>query len=274
MPTTIWRGTISFGLVTIAVSLMPAEKKQKLAFRLLDKKSLTPIKNQRVNEETGKPIEWNDVVRGYEIERDHFIVVSDDDLKAANVEATQTIDVLSAVKAEDVPLELFETPYFLQPERGGKKAYALLREALKDADRIALAKIVIRTRQHLCALVPKDDMLLLEILRYPYELRDATALDLPGHGEKELKAIGVTKAELDLAHQLVATIAKDFDPDAEEYRDVYRDDVMALIEKKAKGGEVTAAPAPTEKAGEVVDIMSLLRRSLDEAKSEKVKVKA
>jgi len=268
MPHAIWRGIISFGLVTIPVSLLPAVQPRELAFHLLDDRDLSPIHNKRVSERTGQEVEWEHVAKGFEVEKGRFVLVTDDDLRAANVEATQTIDVLAAVCGDEIHPELFDTPYYLQPEKAGRKAYLLLREALKSAKRVALAKIVIRTRQHLAAIVPDGDLLLLAVLRYPDELRDTGTLDLPGTGADALKSAGVTDAELVLAQQLVATISRPFDPEAPEYRDTYRDDLMALIEKKAQGAEPVAA-APPEAAGpggEVVDIVALLKRSLDEAK--------
>jgi DNA end-binding protein Ku len=263
----IWRGTISFGLVTIPVTLLPAVQPRGLAFHLVDERDLAPIHNKRVNEKTGKEVAWEHVVKGFEVDKDRFVVVTDDDLRAANVEATQTIDVLAAVCADEIHPELFDTPYYLQPEKAGRKAYLLLREALRSAKRVALAKIVIRTRQHLAALVPDGDLLLLAVLRYPNELRDVGEFELPRSGEKAIKAAGATKAELDLAEQLVATISRPFDPAAPEYRDTYSDDVLALIEKKAAGAAPGApvAKAPS-KGGEVVDIVALLKKSLDEAK--------
>jgi DNA end-binding protein Ku len=270
MPHAIWRGTISFGLVAIPVSLLPAEQPRELTFHLLDDRDLSPVHNRRVNERTGAEVPWEHVTKGFEIGTGRFVVVTDEDLRQANVEATQTVNVLAAVCADEIPPELLSTPYYLQPEKAGRKAYLLLREALKDAKRVALATIVIRTRQHLAALIPDGDLLLLELLRYPYELRDVSELDLPGSGAKSAKTAGVTRAELDLARQLVATISKPFDPDAAEYRDTYRDDVMALIERKASGAlaPVSESP-PAPAASEVVDIVALLKRSLDEAKRAK-----
>jgi DNA end-binding protein Ku len=216
-------------------------------------------------------VPWEHVVKGYEVTKGRFVTVTDDELRAANVEATQTIDVLAAVCADDIPPELLSAPYYLQPEKAGRKAYLLLREALRSAGRVALAKIVIRTRQHLAAIVPHGDLLLLEVLRYPYELRDTAELDLPAGDEAGLKSAGVTQAELDLAQQLVATISKPFDPSAPEYRDTYRDDVKALLERKEAGAPpaVAATPAAEAAGGEVVDIVALLKRSLDEAKRAK-----
>jgi len=267
MPRAIWRGTISFGLVTIPVSLFTAEQPRELAFHLLDDRDMSPIHNRRVNENTGAEVEWEHVVKGFETSPGTFVTVTDDDLRSANVEATQTIDVLAAVCADEIPPELYDKPYYLAPEKAGRKAYLLLREALKAAKRVALAKIVIRTRQHLAAIVPQGDMLLLEVLRYPYELRDTAELELPESDAAAAKAAGVTQAELNLAEQLVATISKPFDPAAPEYRDTYHDDLMALIERKGAGtapAVVPQAEAPAP-AGEVIDIVELLKRSLDDA---------
>lgn len=271
MPRAIWRGTISFGLVTIPVSLFTAEQPRELAFHLLDARDMTPIHNKRVNESTGAEVPWEHVVKGFEATPGAFVTVTDDDLRAANVEATQTIDVLAAVCADEIHPELFSTPYYLAPEKAGRKAYLLLREALKSAGRVALAKIVIRTRQHLAAIVPQGDLLLLEVLRYPYELRETADLELPESDGKAAKSAGVTAAELNLAEQLVATISKPFDPSAPEYRDTYHDDLLALIGRKAAGKVTTPAPKPEEPAagGEVVDIVALLKKSLDEAQRKK-----
>ena len=268
MPHAIWTGTISFGLVTIPVQLLPAVQPREIAFHLLDDRDLSPIHNKRVNERTGEEVARDHVAKGFEVDKGHFVLVTDADLRAANVEATQTIDVLAAVCADEIHPELLDAPYYLQPEKAGRKAYLLLREALRSAKRVALAKIVIRTRQHLAAIVPDGDLLLLELLRYPYELRDVRELDLPGSGTEAVTPATVTQAELDLARQLVATISKPFDPASSEYRDTYRDDVLALIERKAAGAApVAAAPQPVAEAGgEVVDIVALLKRSLDEAK--------
>lgn len=271
MARAIWRGTISFGLVTIPVSLLPAEQPRELAFHLLDERDMSPIHNRRMNQTTGKEVEWEHVVKGFEKAPGDYVVVTDDDLRSANVEATQTIDVLAAVCADEIHPQLFSAPYYLEPDKAGRKAYMLLREALKASKRVALAKIVIRTRQHLAAVVPDGDVLLLEVLRYPYELRNTAELDVPASDDTAVKDAGVTKAELELAAQLVATISKPFDPSAAEYRDTYHDDLLALIERKASGAGPAPAPqaAPEAKGGEVVDIVALLTRSLDEAKRKK-----
>jgi len=264
MPHAIWKGSISFGLVTVPVSLFAAEQPRELAFHVLDGRDMSQVHNKRVSASTGEEVPFDRIVKGFEVEEGRWVVVSDEDLRAANVEATQTIDVLAAVCASDIDPAYFDKPYYLAPEKAGRKAYALLRETLKEAKRVALAKIVIRTRQHLAAIVPEGDALVLELLRYPYELRSTDGLDLPG---ADLDAAGVTKAELTLAKQLVDAIAKPFEPEAPEYRDTFRDDLLALIRTKAEGGAVAAPPAVAAPVGgEVVDIVALLKRSLDEAK--------
>ncbi len=265
MPHAIWKGAISFGLVTIPVTLFTAEDKgSQLSFHMLDGRDLSPIKQKRINETTGEEVAWNDIVKGYALDGGRWVVLDENDFSAANVESTQTIDIISAVCADEIDPAYFDKPYYLEPTKSGRKAYALLREVLARAERVALAKVVIRTRQHLAALVPRGDALTLEILRYPYELRSTDALELP---PIDLDKAHVTQAELDMAEQLLRTIERPFDPGAEEYRDTYHDDLLALIERKAQGETVTAASQPAEKpSGEVVDIVALLKRSLDDAK--------
>jgi DNA end-binding protein Ku len=262
MARAIWKGTISFGLVTIPVGLFSAVAPRELAFHLLDSRDLSPVRNKRVNETTGEEVPWEAVVKGWKLEDGRWITLSDEDFASANVKATRTIDVLGAVCASDVAPEFFDTPYFLAPEPQGQKAYALLREALRSAGRVAVGQIVIRSRQRLCALVPEGDALSLEVLRYPYELRASDDLELPGG---DLDELGVTDAELALARQLVATIETDWDPAT--YRDTYHDDLLALIERKAAGESVTVAEQPAAPLGEVVDIMELLKKSVEEARA-------
>lgn len=268
MPHAIWRGSVSFGLVTIPVTIFPAEERRDLAFRMLDGRDMTPVKQLRVNARTGEEVPWDDIVKGYELEEGRFILVAEEDFRAADVEATQTIDVIAAVCAEEIDPAYFDKPYYLEPSRAGRKAYALLRETLERAGRVALAKVVIRTRQHLAALVPNGPLLMLEILRYPHELRSTETLDLPG----DVAEAGVTDDEIAIATQLVETISRPFDPAAEEYRDTYRDALLDLIRRKAEGGEIAepaAAPAgkAADEGAEVVDIASLLKASLEAARA-------
>jgi DNA end-binding protein Ku len=266
MPHAIWKGSISFGLVTIPVTLFSAEETAaRVSFHMLDGGDLSPIKQRRVNEHTGEEVPWDRIVKGHQLDDGRWVVIDEDDFRAANVEATGTIDILSAVCADEIAPEYFDKPYYLEPAKGGRKAYALLRETLARADRVALAKVVIRTRQHLVALIPEGDMLLLEIIRYPHELRDTSALELP---PSDLDAIGVTEAELTMASELIRTIETSFDPADSRYRDTYNDDLLALIERKAAGGEIVVPPPPAEETdAEVIDIASLLKRSLEQARA-------
>jgi DNA end-binding protein Ku len=263
MARAIWKGTISFGLVTIPVGLFSAVSREELSFHLLDSRDFSAVHNKRVNEATGEEVPWEAIVKGYQLADGRWVTVTDEDFAAANVKATRTIDVLGAVCAEEIGVSFFDTPYYLAPETQGAKAYALLREALRVSGRVAVAQIVIRSRQRLCALVPQGDVLLLEVLRYPYELRESAELELPG---SDLSDLNVTDAEVALAAQLVATIETTWDPAA--YRDTYHDDLLALIERKADG-EVIPTPEPPAPTAQVVDIMDLLKRSVAEARAAK-----
>lgn len=265
MPRSIWTGDISFGLVTIPVEVRPAEEPRELAFHQLDRRDLAPVKQRRVNAVTGEEVPWEEIVKGYEYEPGRYVVITEDDLKAANVEATRTIDIVAMVKAEEIPLTYFDRPYFLTPATpAARKAYAILRETLARSGYIALAYVVIRTRQHVAALVPTGDALMLEILRFPHELRSGSDIEFPSADMAEL---GVTDKELALAGQLVEAMVEPFDPS--RLTDSYRDDVLDLIERKVTTGEVAVVPepaAPPAEGGEVVDMMALLKRSLEQAK--------
>ena len=262
MPRAIWKGSISFGLVTIPVGLFSVVTPRELAFHLVDRRDLSPVRNKRVNEATGEEVSWESIAKGFELPDGRRIIMSDEDFAAANVRATRTIDVLGAVCVSDVAPEYLDTPYFLAPEPQGAKAYALLREALRESGRVAIGQVVIRSRQRLCALIPEGDSIMLELLRYPYELR-AGELELPG---QDLTALGVTDAEVGLARQLVAAIETEWDPTA--YHDTYHDDLLALIARKAEG-ETIPAPAPAEETGQVIDIMELLKKSVEDARAKR-----
>lgn len=264
MARAIWKGTISFGLVTIPVGLFSAVAPRELAFHLLDSQDMSPVRQKRVSETTGEEVPWERVVKGFQLDDGTWVTLTDEDFAQANVKATRTIDVLGAVCVRDVDPEYYDTPYVLAPETAGMKAYALLREALRNADRVAIAQIVIRSRQRLCAIMPHGDALELEVLRYPYELRGTEGLELPG---SDLKVLGVTVAETNLAEQLVSTIESDWNP--EQYKDTYHDDLLALIQRKAQGETITPTTEPEQPMAEVVDIMELLKQSLEQARAEK-----
>lgn len=263
MPRALWQGAISFGLVNVPVELYPAEDRKSFRFSMLDKRDFAPVGYKRYNKTTGKEVAWADIVKGYEVGKDNYVVLSDEDFRRANVKATQTIDIRVFVDADAVPVEYYDTPYFLAPGRRGEKVYALLRETLRASKRIAVAEVVIRTTPHLAVVVPRGKALMLETLRYPDELRDAKGLDLPAEG---VKGAGLTAREVELARRLVDDMAGEFDPSA--FRNTYHDDLMARIEEKVRKGQTREITAPDQdearqpRSAEVIDLAELLKRSL------------
>ncbi|MFZ5476965.1 MAG: Ku protein [Myxococcota bacterium] len=269
MSRVIWKGHVSFGLVQIPVNLHPATQDDDLDFTLLDKRNMSPIGYRKVNKSTGEEVPGDEIVRGYAWEEGEYVLVTDEELKAANPAATQSIDIVAFVDGDQLDPRWFVRPYYVAPTKRSAKAYALLRETMRRTGKIGIAKVVLRTRQYVAALMVRGDILVLELLRYAAEVRGTQEFDLPGRdvevGEKELK----------MAELLVQTLATDWDPS--QYEDEYRKDVLALIEQKARTG-VTAprrAVEEGEEAGEVVDIAALLKKSVEaHAKPRKKKVEA
>ena len=262
MQRALWKGAISFGLVHIPVELFSAEKRNDLDLTMLDRRDFAPIGYKRVNKETGEEVAWENIVKGYEYETDQYVVMTDEDLKRANVAATQTIDILAFVDARQIPLTYYEQPYYLVPDKGGDKVYALLRETLRRADKIGVAQIVIRTKQHLAALFAMDDMIVLNTLRYHEEIRSIDEYDLPSVNTKRA---GLSDKELQMALALVEGMAEDWQP--EQYHDTYREDVLAMVKKKIKANQTKTITAPEEETkkphtAEVIDLMALLKRSI------------
>lgn len=258
----LWKGAISFGLVYIPVEMYSAVQEHDLDLTMLDRRDLAPVGYKRYNKNTGKEVGWDDIVKGYEYEDNEYVVLSDEDLRRANVDATQTIDIVAFVEAADVPLTYYETPYYLAPARGGAKVYALLRETLRKAGKIGIATVVVRTKQHLCALVCVEDKIVLNTLRYATEIRSAEELKLP---PATLKAAGISDKELQMALSLVEGMSEEWKP--EQYHDTYKEDVLALVKKKIKAGQtktITAPdkPAAAPRASNVVDLVALLQDSL------------
>jgi DNA end-binding protein Ku len=257
----IWTGSISFGLLQIPVTLHPAESRaQELHFRLLDKRDLSPIRYERVSTSTGKPVDWKDIVKGYEIEKDEFVVVEPEDFAKANVKATQTIDIQDFVPRDQIAPAYFETPYYVVPQRRAMKAYALLREALEKRSAVAVATFVLRTREHLVAIMPTAEALMLEVLRFGHELKEVGDLPLPSISGPEAKS--VTDRELAMANQLVEGMLSDWNP--RKYKDRYYRDVMNIIEEKAKTGVTKEHHTKTTGtvAHDVVDLLDLLKKSV------------
>jgi DNA end-binding protein Ku len=262
VPSTIWTGSISFGLVNIPVSLVTAEQRDDLDFTLLDKRDSAPIGYQKISKRTGRPVPADRIVRGVEQANGRYVVVSDADLRRASPERTQRIDILAFVEASAIPPVYFDRPYYLEPARGGERGYGLFREALRRSGKLAVASVVVKTRQHLAAVLVHDRVLVLDVLRYATELRDPSRLRVPG---TSLKALRISDRELKMAERLVAEMTEDWNP--KQYHDDYRDELLAFITKRSRAGKVTSAPETEEepatpKRADIIDIAELLKRSL------------
>lgn len=257
----IWKGNISFGLVNIPVSLHSAEARSEVKMHLLDRKTHAPIRYKRVDESTGKEVEWSEIVHGYEYDPGQYVILNDDDLRRANVEATQTVDIMEFVDASEICPVYYDKPYYLQPDKKARKSYALLREVLRRTGKCGIARLVLRSRQYIAAVYPLDNVIVVDLLRYAYELRDASSLDLPEKGE-----VSFSEGELRMAERLVETMVAEFDP--KKYRDTYHEDVMQMIRQRIESGQTAEPAQPTPRAPRpttVVNIMDLLKRSVEQA---------
>lgn len=267
MPRALWKGNISFGLVSIPVGLFPAEQRDDgVSFSQLDKRTMSPIGYRRYNKSTGEEVPWEEIVKGYEHEPGQYVVLTDEDFEKANVKASKTVEIIDFVDADEIEPMYFDRPYYLAPSNTTSKGYALLRETLRRTGKVGIARVVIRTREHLAAVMARGTVLLLEILRYPYEIREADDLEVPG---EDLEELGVTEKELKMAELLVDQMVEEWNP--EKYKDTYRDDLLARIKEKVAAGEMEMvtpeADEEEEAAAEgVIDIMSLLKKSVAEAK--------
>ena len=267
MPRAIWKGSISFGLVHIPVSLFPAVTSDSIDFDWLDKRSMAPIGYRRYNKETGKEVDKKFIVRGYQYEPDHYVVLSDEEIRAANSKATQSVDILCFADLKEVSFLYLETPYYLAPDKKGQKVYALLREALKKTGKIGIAHVVMHTKQHLAALIPSGNALVLNTLRWSGELRDAKDLELPADG---VKSTGIREQELAMAEKLIGDMTERLN--LGKFRDTFRDDILSLVKRKVKAGKTelveTPEAAPEEAVpSNVIDLTELLKRSLHGAKA-------
>ena len=258
----IWKGSVSFGLVHIPVALYSAEQRDELNLSMLDRRDASPVGYKRINKSTGKEVPWEHVVKGYEYDKGEYVILEPEDFEQANVKATQTVDIVAFVDGAQIPFTYYSRPYYLEPINKGEKVYALLRETLSGSGKIGIAKVVLRQRQHLAALAAQDDMLVLEILRFHYELRDPAQFSVPSGSLSEL---GISKKELDMAQRLVDDMTEQWTPEA--YSDEYRDDLLQLIQTKVTKGTVTTSAAEDgqePKSAEVIDLMALLKRSVQE----------
>lgn len=253
----IWSGAINFGLVTIPVKLFTAVKSDELSFNLLHKKDEGRIKYERVCSIDGKAVPWDEIVKGYEYEKGEYVILTDEDFKKVNPEATQSVDILEFVELDKINPMFFDKPYYLEPTKQGRHAYALLREALSKSNRVAIARVVIRTKEYIAAVKPLDDALVLELMHWSSEIVGADSLELPG-SEK------LPEAEMKMAKMLIDTMSVDeFEP--EKFVNRYHDEVLAMIDARAKGQELPKAKKAPARA-KVVNLMDVLSASLEESK--------
>jgi DNA end-binding protein Ku len=262
----IWKGSLTFGLVNIPVELKTAVRADHISFRLLHKDDLSPVKYERVCQAEGEPVPWNEIVKGYEYEKGKFVVLTDEDFKTAALEQSKTIDILDFVKEDEIDPRYFETPYYLVPSKGGEKPYALLREAIRQTGSVGIGKIIMRQTQHLVGVKVVGDALVLEIMRFANELVDAKEFSFPSRE-------AIRPQELQMAEQLVANLAEQFDPN--RYTDEYRANLMKIIKAKMKGKKVKLEePEGEAPDSDVLDLMSRLRASLEEGSGKKGAVRS
>ena len=254
MPRAMWKGSLAFGLVNIPIELYSATRDHRPRFRLLHAKDEAPIKYERVCQSEGKPVNWEDLVKGCEYEKGQFVVLTKDDFKTAAVEKTKTIDILDFVDPKEIDERYFETPYYLQPAKGAERSYALLREAIRDSAKIGIAKIILRESQHLAGVEAIGDALVLTMMRFADELADLGEFRFPATN-------GIRPAELKMAKQLVETLSAKWEP--EKYTDEYVENLKRVIQAKLKGRKPKLKERETPQGAEVVDLMARLRASLE-----------
>ncbi|WP_397452375.1 Ku protein [Pseudomonas sp. NA-150] len=260
MARAIWKGAISFGLVHIPVALVSATSSHGVDFDWLDKRSMDPVGYKRINKVTGKEMTKENIVKGVQYEKGRYVVLSEEEIRAAHPKSTQTIDIFGFVDSAQIPLQNIDTPYFLTPDKRGEKVYALLRETLVDTKKVALAYVVLHTRAHLAAVMPLESAMVLVILRWPAEVRGLDTLELTD----AVTDATLSKSERDMAKRLVKDMSADWQP--EEYRDTFEEKIMQLVETKAREGKIedveTNVGEPERKSADVIDLTELLKRSL------------
>lgn len=261
MPRVLWKGAISFGLVHIPVAIYPAAQDESLDFDWLDKRDMAPVGYKRYNKNTGKEVEREDVVKGIKHEDGRYVILSEEEIRAANVKTTQTVEIVAFVAQDAIAPGYFETPYFLSPTGRGEKVYALLRETLKREKKIGIAYVVIQTKQHLAAVIAHGNALYLNTLRWANEMRSMEELNVP---EGNAKQAGLREAELKMAAELVKGMSEKWQP--EKYKDTFRDDILALVDKKIAKGQAkattSAAKASDKPSATIIDLTALLKKSL------------
>ena len=253
----LWKGSLTFGLVNIPIELHTAIRDHRPHFRMLHAKDKSPVRFERVCIRDGKPVAWEDLVKGFEYEKGRFVVVTKEDFRAAALEKTRTVDILDFVKAEEIDDRFFETPYYLVPAKGGERAYTLLRAAIRESGRIGIAKFILRDAQHLAAVEVIQDAIVLTVMRFADELVDASQFEFPSNA-------AIRKPEVDMAKALVNGLAAEWDP--AKYTDQYRENLLRIIQAKLKGKKVELEAEEEPRQAEVVDLMERLRRSLAQSR--------
>src|SRR4051794_4940405 len=256
-----WKGSISFGLVYIPIAVYPATREEKISFRQLRKTDLSPIRYKKVAEADMKEVPADQIVKGFEYERGHYIILNDEDFEKVRIESTHSIDITDFVDIDQVDPKFYYKPYFLEAQKGGEEAYALLHKALSGTGKIGIAKVVISNREYLAAVKPDGLFLILELIHFAGEVLTPEELTRP--------ATTLNDKELKMAQALIDSMSSEWQPD--KYRDEYRSAVMELIEQKAKNKEIPAAPAAAPRSTNVVDLVKVLQESINRSKSVKVK---
>ena len=259
MARSMWKGSLAFGLVNIPIELYSATRDHRPKFRLLHAKDEEPVRYERVCQKEGKPVAWEDLVKGYEYAKGQFVVLTKDDFKTAALEKTKTIDILDFVDPKEIDERYFETPYYLEPGKGADRAYVLLREAIKASEKIGIAKIILRDAQHLAAVEAIGDALVLTMMRFADELADLSDFNFP-------KKADLRAGELKMAQQLIENLVSEWQPD--KYTDEYKENLLRVINAKVKGRKPRlVAEDTTPQQAEVVDLMARLRASLEGKKA-------
>jgi DNA end-binding protein Ku len=251
----IWKGNISFALVSIPISVFSATRRNELSFHYLHKKDMSPVSYKRFCDTEDVEVPWEEITKGYEYEKGQFVEITDEDIEKADVELTKTIQIEEFVQEDEIDPVFFDKPYYLEPQKGGERAYALMREALAQSKRVGIAKVVLKSREHLAAVKAVGDMITLNTMRFAHEIVDPSELKLPQKPE-------ISKKEMDLANTLIDSMADKFDP--EKYKDEYYDKVMEVIQLKIQGVSPQAPAAKAKGPAKVVDLMEVLKQSLKE----------
>lgn len=264
MARSIWNGSISFGLINIPVSLFSAEQRTDIQFRMIDSRNNSRVRYERVNEATGEEVPWDAIVKGYEYSDDQYVLVSEEEMEKATPEATKTIDIEDFIDLEEIDYLYFDKPYYLEPGKLGEKSYALLAQALESSEKAGIARVVIRTRQHLCAILARQGHLIINLLRFPQEIRDIADFKAPDMSAKRNQP---TDREIDMAVKLIDSMTVEWDP--ERYLDDYRDQLLEWLNEKIEQGQTEASPdsgdddEDTDEPTKVVDLMDYLKRSVE-----------